>query len=1517
MATTITVNCAGDTGGVTGKYTLREALNYAATLNDDVSIVFDATVFTGTAATISLASSLQFSDTLSNFSVSIDGTLGDGQTVVINSATGTDQLFATNGSAANWVLSFSNLELNAGSVSGSGGAIFVQGNTVSLSVENLTVSGGSASGGGGGIEIQSDDTVSVTVADSTFSNLSAPGQYNYGGAIDIYAANAAQVDLSITGSTFTDCSAGNGGAISLDAGSNANEDVTVNVTIESSSFVNNTATNSGGAVRLSASGGDYNVMLNAVVENSTFANNSGDDGGAVKAAANINGGTEKTATANVTVVDSTITGNASANGSGALKIAASEADTDSAGVVHFELANSVIVNNSLKSGGSAAADIAVDVSKTSKSQADFDAVFSTFGSYTGIQLDHSAGNQILGDNLPGNATLGDLFETVTGGKGAVENGTVPVNANGLLTHTGAIVGQAEDGTYCYYNDGSWYTISGLPVTGTVPVLQTDQSGATRLSSLRTEGAAEIAHSSITVDTLEDVIDASDGKTSLREALIAANAASGVSVIGFASTLSGGTIALTSDLPETTASGSIYIIGDLDFDDTADITIDGGSLHRLFTVSNGNTLVLNGLILKNAYASSDGGAVSSAGNLEVYNCTVTGTISGGSGAIYSSGTLKVGGNSFSGNRAEAGAGDLAFSGSELVFSKTGDEIPTLNLTGAGTTAEAGTAGEVRLLELTVTGDGTTAELISGQKYSGGLFTFLDGKADATLLRIDDGATLSVQTDQLDELLAAKTLAVNGTIQVLGGDVSPDLIAKLSSGSIQVADGGIYNVAKLDIASGVTRTIAAQIIRGIESNVTVKIGKGASLTLAADTDLWGGKNTVSVLANASLILSDDYDLRNVSSLSLTSGATFVNMAKQTVQGWTTVTVGGGLTTANGSTTISLGSYCRLTADSIAKSTLGGSNTLKIGKASEVNISGGIDAVKSLSLSASGTYKDSTGTTVFGTTALTVGGSITGIVSSSSISTGARTSLTVAGTIDLGGGKNTMTVGANSSVVIAGAANITTLKLLSGSVYKKLDGTSVRGWTAMTVNGDYTPSASTNTISVGSYATLRITGEVRQSSLGSSGVKISVGSNSLFAAGRISALSSLTLSSGAQYTDAGEKVQGKTRVTITGSISGTESSNAVSTGSFSQFEVIGDVDLGGGSNTISIGGKSVFTARNVLNVKKFTLASGGVYTDVSGTKQLGRSEADLDSFSGANGSCSITLGSFARLSVSGAISTPQLGGSYTVKIGANATLEAGGGIESVKSLSLTNGSKYTDETGVKTQGVTNFSAASVVGTAGNDTVTLGNFTHAEIAGDLDFGDGSSDKLTIGQNSELRLNGTLSGLDQFTLGKNSVVEASTEAAAAMIAAAKTKIDSTAKIYNIGAVGIASSFTDITTENVDDNLVSSTSELDSGANGWLSDYESGEYFSGYSDTVDCFTLAGVTDSLDKWQIEGAVGSLKVGVWATDGSSWAIRSEVTETDGVWDLSSVSLEGATGYRVVVEIADDAAKDVYGYQVTKIA
>jgi predicted outer membrane repeat protein len=166
-----------------------------------------------------------------------------------------------------------------------------------------------------------------------------------------------------------------------------------------------------------------------------------------------------------------------------------------------------------------------------------------------------------------------------------------------------------------------------------------------------------------VTTLDDVVNAEDGETSLREAIAAANDDFGRQTITFDSSLSGGTVVLTQGQLEI--SDAVLINGDIGGDLTRDISISGNDESRVFLIDSALDMgvTLSHMNIENGFTLGDGGGIhiTGGGQLELVNMEFNGNDATGAGAsggaIYAEGGLvSLSGSELAGNTAtESGGG----------------------------------------------------------------------------------------------------------------------------------------------------------------------------------------------------------------------------------------------------------------------------------------------------------------------------------------------------------------------------------------------------------------------------------------------------------------------------------------------------------------------------------------------------------------------------------------------------------------------------------------------------------------------------------------------------------------------------------------------------------------------------------------------------------------------------------------------------------------------------------------------
>ncbi len=363
----------------------------------------------------------------------------------------------------------------------------------------------------GELVISSDVTIDGDVDGDDKADITISGN----DASRIFNISGPGIDATLSSLMLRDgLSSGPGGAILVDNG--------VALTIEHSSLVNNSATGVGGAVSISYGGSlvltnslvsgnnaqngggvDVSALANATINNSTIVNNTATITGGGISAGGSPGGTYSSV---VTVQNSTVTDNVAGSSGGGISLYNTI----------FNIANSAVAGNLASAAGSEVAE---------RQPSKLNAGNSFFG--VAVALDTDQGGNINGGGDPGLGALQD---------------------NGGTVHTRNILPDSE-----------------LINAGGNTTLTTDANGNDRIVAGTVDiGATEFL---LVVTTEADVVDANDGKLSLREAVTLANANSDPDMITFDAALAGQTITLSSapGFRQLTLTQDVTINGDLNRD----------------------------------------------------------------------------------------------------------------------------------------------------------------------------------------------------------------------------------------------------------------------------------------------------------------------------------------------------------------------------------------------------------------------------------------------------------------------------------------------------------------------------------------------------------------------------------------------------------------------------------------------------------------------------------------------------------------------------------------------------------------------------------------------------------------------------------------------------------------------------------------------------------------------------------------------------------------------------------------
>jgi CSLREA domain-containing protein len=171
---------------------------------------------------------------------------------------------------------------------------------------------------------------------------------------------------------------------------------------------------------------------------------------------------------------------------------------------------------------------------------------------------------------------------------------------------------------------------------------------------------------IAVTTQADEYGTNPAACALREAIEAANtdaafggctgATAGLDTI----TLPAGTYTLSiPPTPDGNADGDLLIASDITLDPTGVVTIDGGTIDRVFSTGTAAAFTISDLTITRGATPEEGAAILNAGTLTLTGVTLTGNTAGfGGGAISNGGgTVTLRNVTFSGNQADGDGGGL--------------------------------------------------------------------------------------------------------------------------------------------------------------------------------------------------------------------------------------------------------------------------------------------------------------------------------------------------------------------------------------------------------------------------------------------------------------------------------------------------------------------------------------------------------------------------------------------------------------------------------------------------------------------------------------------------------------------------------------------------------------------------------------------------------------------------------------------------------------------------------------------
>jgi predicted outer membrane repeat protein len=493
-------------------------------------------------------------------------------------------------------------------------------------------------------------------------------------------------------------------------------------------------------------GGIFSTSGTVTVSNSTLSGNSSFAGGAIA-----------TTLTSVNVSSSTLSGNTATFAGG--------------GIYGDALYASISVVNCTLTGNSAGIKGGA-IFNTGKFLQVVDSTISgnSAGSGGGIQ----GGGKLYGDIVATNSG-GDLAGTLSGNHSLIGDGSNSASFSNSLTGTTALPLNPLLGPLAS-NGGPTQTealLPGSPAIGaSAPFVQAnnvDQRGQPRPGPFGTDIGA--FQTGLIVNTLGDPSTVTAGTLSLRQAIADANSFGGTRTITFAPSLSG-TIHLTSQLPAI----STNLV--LDGPGASVITVNGGNHSNVFTIKNGEQVLIENLTITGGSATSgsdgDGGGILNNGTLTILDCVIIGNTAGSGGGIESGGLLTITNSTLSGNVA-AGLGGGIYSFASLYISGS-------TISGNSAPYGAGVANQDHQTTVTSsTFSGNSASRDGGGFFGSGEITATNSTFSANSAKSSGGAIFG----ESQFILTDCTISGNTAAKSSGGGI----YTNAGTGTTQLIDGTI--------------------------------------------------------------------------------------------------------------------------------------------------------------------------------------------------------------------------------------------------------------------------------------------------------------------------------------------------------------------------------------------------------------------------------------------------------------------------------------------------------------------------------------------------------------------------------------------------------------------------------------------------------------------------------------------------------------------------------------------------------
>jgi CSLREA domain-containing protein len=328
----------------------------------------------------------------------------------------------------------------------------------------------------------------------------------------------------------------------------------------------------------------------------------------------------------------------------------------------------------------------------------------------------------------------------------------------------------------------------------------------------------------------------DSDCSLREAIIASNAAAGADTI----TLPAGTYTLTiaGQGEDGGATGDLDITGDLTINGAGAATtiVNGGGLDRVFhIVPSGVTVTFNNLtITGGSLTNGNGGGLLNEGTANLNNCVVSGNSvpNGDGGGVYNDFFMTISNSTISGNSSPNGDGGGVYD--------NGNQITITNTTISGNSASGGDGGgmyfngiEADISQCTFSNNHADSGGDGGGMFANGNNLFLTNCTITGNSAVDGGGLFNDGNSSINAVTIASNTATGtgGGIEAVGSaSIEGTIVANNTGGNCDgsVSDGGT-NLQFPGTTCGLSITTADPLLGPLANNggptQTMALGAGS--------------------------------------------------------------------------------------------------------------------------------------------------------------------------------------------------------------------------------------------------------------------------------------------------------------------------------------------------------------------------------------------------------------------------------------------------------------------------------------------------------------------------------------------------------------------------------------------------------------------------------------------------------------------------------------------------------------------